>query len=341
VVDASPDWRESQKVLTREITSAAPDIRWEYVQAERQSSAAQRNQAIDLATSDILFLIDDDSLMHPRCAEEIMRVYEADFRALVQAVGAILDDRIPDAPEDASTKAPSVTRHQVGLAKRFLAFGRRFFWVEYDRFLAFGRRLFSVDSDVETARRGTSWVPYDADYPDREIPAEVRGLNIIRTRLIGGARITFRRDAIAAVRFPDLLEAISAGEDFDASYRVSRRGALVLALDARLHHVWAPGIRQRLSGGLMVKLGLLNRIVLHALHSTDRRRSARRLARVFARDALISLAADVFRGRWALPTPRAHLFALSKINEIINTSSDKLNDYYPRYQRELIESEAR
>ena len=56
----------------------------------------QRNQAIDLATSDILFFFDDDSLMHPRCAEEIMRVYEADSRALVQAVGAILDDRIPD-----------------------------------------------------------------------------------------------------------------------------------------------------------------------------------------------------------------------------------------------------
>ena len=36
-----------------------------------------------------------------------------------------------------------------------------------------------------------------------------------------------------------------------------------------------------------------------------------------------------------------HLFALSKVNEIINTSSDKLNDYYPRYQRELIESAAR
>ena len=224
VVDASHDWRESQKVLTREIASAAPDIRWEYVQAERQSSAAQRNQAIDLATSDILFFFDDDSLMHPRCAEEIMRVYEADSRALVQAVGAILDDRIPDAPEDASTKASSVTRHQVGLAKRFLDFGRRFFSVEYDRFLDFGRRLFSVESDEYL------WVPYDADYPDREIPAEVRGLNIIRTRLIGGMRMTFRRDAIAAVRFADRLEAYAAFEDFDAVYRVSRRGVLVLRL---------------------------------------------------------------------------------------------------------------
>ena len=118
-----------------------------------------------------------------------------------------------------------MTRHQVGLAKRFLDFGRRFFSVEYDRFLDFGRRLFSVESDEYL------WVPYDADYPDREIPAEVRGLNIIRTRLIGGMRMTFRRDAIAAVRFADLLEAYAAFEDFDAVYRVSRRGVLVLALD--------------------------------------------------------------------------------------------------------------
>ena len=333
VVDADHDWRESREVLTREIASAAPDIRWEYVQAERRSSAAQRNQAIDLATSDILFFFDNDSLMHPRCAEEIMRVYEADSRALVQAVGAILDDRIPDAPEDASTKASSVTRHQVGLAKRFLDSGRRFFSVEYDRFLDFGRRFLSVGSDEEF------WVPYDADYPDREIPAEVRGLNIIRTRLIGGMKMTFRRDAIAAVRFEDLLEANAFWEDFDATYRVSRRGALVLALDARLHHLRAPG--GRLSRGVICKLSALNSIVLHTIYSTDRRRSARRLARVFARLALIGLAADVLRGRWALPTPRGQLFALSKVNEIINMSMDKINDYYPRYQRELIESEAR
>ena len=92
----------------------------------------------------------------------------------------------------------------------------------------------------------------------------------------------------------------------------------------------------RLSRGLTYKLGVLNGIVLHTLHSTDRRRSARRLARVYVRDELIGLAADVLRGRWALPTPCAYLFGLSKINEIINMSSDKLNDYYSRYQRKLI-----
>ena len=53
---------------------------------------------------------------------------------------------------------------------------------------------------------------------------------------------------------------------------------------------------------------------------------------------LIGLAADVYRGRWALPTFRGYLFGLSKINEIINISKDKINDYYPRYQRELIQA---
>ena len=39
VVDGpAPTGGESQKVLTREIASAAPDIRWEYVQAERRWS---------------------------------------------------------------------------------------------------------------------------------------------------------------------------------------------------------------------------------------------------------------------------------------------------------------
>ena len=178
-------------------------------------------------------------------------------------------------------------------------------------------------------------MPYDADYPEREIPAEVRGLNIIRTRLIGGTRMTFRRNAIAAVRFADLLEALATWEDFDATYRVSRLGVLVLVLDCAVAPHWGPRGRP-IPVPPSSKLRVLNNIALHTLHSTDQQRSARRLARVFGRHVLIGLAADVYRGRWALPTFRGYLFGLSKINEIINISKDKINDYYPRYQRELI-----
>ena len=64
-------------------------IRWTYVAAARRSSASQRNQGVRLSTADILFLIDDDSLMYPDCAEQIMRIYEADKDKAVSGINAI------------------------------------------------------------------------------------------------------------------------------------------------------------------------------------------------------------------------------------------------------------
>jgi glycosyltransferase involved in cell wall biosynthesis len=55
-----------------EIASISSDILWVYNSAEHRSSTLQRNQGLQLATADVVFLLDDDSLMYPTCAEEIM-----------------------------------------------------------------------------------------------------------------------------------------------------------------------------------------------------------------------------------------------------------------------------
>ncbi len=47
-----------------ELAANSPASRWQYLQAQRASSAAQRNQCIELVTADIVFLIDDDSFMY-------------------------------------------------------------------------------------------------------------------------------------------------------------------------------------------------------------------------------------------------------------------------------------
>ena len=81
------------------------------------------------------------------------------------------------------------------------------------------------------------FIPYDRVYPKREIPHSVRHLNVTRATLLHGARMTFRRNSIQAVRFDSILLFYAPFEDLDASYRVSRSGALVLALDAsQLYH---------------------------------------------------------------------------------------------------------
>src|SRR5438046_10167125 len=76
VVDASPDWAATRARVLTTLAVPHPPIRWEYVQACRRSGSAQRNQGVRLSRADIVFLIDDDSLMYPDRAEQILRVSE-------------------------------------------------------------------------------------------------------------------------------------------------------------------------------------------------------------------------------------------------------------------------
>jgi len=74
VVDASDDWERTCEHLTARFGPANPDVKFLYEKAERRSASAQRNQLLDQVTSDVVFFFDDDSLMFPDCAEQIMKV---------------------------------------------------------------------------------------------------------------------------------------------------------------------------------------------------------------------------------------------------------------------------
>jgi glycosyltransferase involved in cell wall biosynthesis len=78
IVDSSPGRKSTRERILREISPLWPGIRWHYVEAERRSITSQRNQGVRAASADVVFLFDDDSLMYPDCAAEIMRVYDAD-----------------------------------------------------------------------------------------------------------------------------------------------------------------------------------------------------------------------------------------------------------------------
>lgn len=310
IVDASLEWEASRDALTAEVSPAAPDIRWEYVKARRLSLPAQRNQALDLARSEILFFFDDDSLMFPGCAEAILRVYEADVGGRVLAVGATLDNRIPDDPAGAppATAAGGMPR-----------------WGPLAKLVELSQRLVYIEN---------FWVPYDADFPSHAIPEGVLSPNVIRTHWIGGMRMTFRREAIAACRFAEVLEGYASYEDLDATYRVSRLGPIVTALDARLHHLVAPG--GRLPRGVVAHLAALNSVALHVLYSTDLGRSARRLRRVFLRYACLYAAIDPLRGRWSMPVARGSISALRDMGQLLRLDADEIQRTYPAYQRAII-----
>ena len=83
IVDASAAWRAHAQRARSIVDGSVPLV---YVAARRPSLTVQRNQALELARSDILFLIDDDSLMHPDCAASILAVYESDGEGAIAAV---------------------------------------------------------------------------------------------------------------------------------------------------------------------------------------------------------------------------------------------------------------
>jgi hypothetical protein len=107
VVDASPRWENTRERVLREIAPLWPKVRWHNLEAERRSSASQRNQGIRAASTDVVFLFDDDSLMYPDCAAEIMRVYDADSGRSVVGVNATNVAVPPDASPEGHVSAPT------------------------------------------------------------------------------------------------------------------------------------------------------------------------------------------------------------------------------------------
>jgi glycosyltransferase involved in cell wall biosynthesis len=101
IIDASDDWDASKEEISRLLDDSRMAVRLVYEKAVVASSAAQRNQAMAASTSDVVFLIDDDSLMYPDCAEVVMDIYERDVSRRVLAVAAAAamvagDDRYAD-----------------------------------------------------------------------------------------------------------------------------------------------------------------------------------------------------------------------------------------------------
>ena len=116
VVDASENWEATRDLILSTIAVEHPEIRWVYAEAEYRSSTLQRNQGVLLATSEVLFLIDDDSMMYPDCAERIMEVYEADRDHKVMGVQSNFVDQLP--PQSGSIED---SRQKVGISETLLA----------------------------------------------------------------------------------------------------------------------------------------------------------------------------------------------------------------------------
>ncbi len=314
VVDSSTDWEATRDSILTQLAPKYPSIEWIYEPAALRGSAPQRNQAARLARTDVVFLIDDDSFMYPRCAEEIMKIYEADTRCQIAGVSAMSAERdpseAPDAAPDSGDRAGDIAPQ-----KRKQATG----------FKQVVRRLLSADD---------LFVPYDENFPRNPLPPEVRGLRVGAPILMGGFSMTWRRDIVLKEPFEERMKRYSAGEDSDMSYRASRHGALAKAFDAWLYHAEASG--GRLSPYTVAGLGVLNPLMMHRLYSTDRQRSKVRHRALLRRRLLIEALKDISAKRWSLPRARGIFFGLRQLDRVLDVADENIDSLYEELQDRLL-----
>jgi len=319
VVDASDHWQDTRNQVMGEIAVKAPEIRWIYEAAEQRSICLQRNQGIRLATADVLFLIDDDSLMYPTCAEEIMRVYEADTEGAIAGVQAAAVDHPPMDVAIADNRKQTGSASENFTTKQGLLSGMMH-WLWKQVFLMDAKKLF---------------LPYDGDFPAHPIPPSLANLNVWQVELFQGYRMTFRREVIAKETFEPLLRYYSAGEDLDASYRVSRHGCLLMALDAKLHHYQSAG--GRLSRFKISVLSALNQALCIRKNAPNLRQLKGLYYRLMMRRIVAELLKDLLSRRWSLPQARGMVVANRYSHKLFSLSESELADWYVQFQREFLE----
>ena len=312
IVDASPYWQTTRDAVLAEFESANPDINFIYVGARRASLTAQRNQGLELASGDIAFMLDDDSLLFPDSAEKIMAVYDADVENQVVALTPIFVPEVPDAHLNLVTPGHPTQGHVSGDESRaspLRKIMRKLLW-----------------SDLQL-------LPYDGREGIKPIPEHLREFNLIPTRFSTGSA-TFRSEAVRTARFEEMLERYAAGEDWDISERIKHRGLIGFCPSSRQCHLEAPG--GRLGREVVFTLRYLNFMALHILHSTDVDRSRRLYRQFLWRRVLSEALADLSELRWRVPRARGTWRALKMHPLMFGRSRDEMRAWYPQFQRELI-----
>jgi GT2 family glycosyltransferase len=318
IIDGSPNWDRTRSKILSEVGGRSDNIRWRYEAADALSIPVQRNQGIRLATADIVFLIDDDSLMYPTCAEEILKVYEADKECTVKGVQPELAPPPQNMMEEERKETGYFTYES--LARR-PALKSILNWV--------GRQIFLMNVLK-------MFIPYDGSF-HLKLPQGMNNLKVVPTALLEGCRMTYRLDAIRQEPFESHLLYYAAGEDLDASYRVSRHGCLLTAIDAQLHHYQSKS--GRMSRFAVTSLSATNLAFCIRKHSTTFRKNKQQYYVLMIRRIIAETFKDILSRRWTLPQVRGLLFALIYADKIFSSSQEDLAKWYPLFQSSLFSSD--
>ncbi|NJO15788.1 MAG: glycosyltransferase [Thioploca sp.] len=317
VIDASPDWQATYQQIMQTLANQHSSIDWKYLPANRLSSAAQRNQGIDLATADIVFLIDDDSLMYPECAQEVIRLYAQDTQHQVAGIMPKLEALPPDSQEQSG----AVNNNPISFRSK-LANGIKIYQAKL-RYIA---KQLIKDDDI--------FIPYDFAFPKYTLPETLKNMATHPVPMIHGARMSYRREILTQVRFEETLERYAVNEDNDVCYRASRLGMLLHALQARICHLQTP--EGRLTRFTTTALWGLNQVVLHRFHSANLQQFNQRFRQLLWQRLWTQALKDILDRRWTLPSARGIGFVLRHYQAILAMTSEQLQAEYPTFQQQLI-----
>lgn len=320
VVDASPDWEMTCHKVKHELATQHPAIHWQYLPAKRASSAAQRNQGIEQATADIVFLIDDDSFMYPDCAEEVIRIYAQDTAHQVAGIMPKLEALPPNHQSDSQFKDTK----EVPKKGFYPLLFHKIKMIQI-KLRAVAKRLIK-DDDI--------FIPYDFSFPQYTLPETLKDMATHPVPMIHGARMSYRREILAQVRFEETLERYAVNEDNDVCYRASRLGMLLHALKARICHIQIS--EGRLTRFTTTALWGLNQAVLHRFHSADLIRFQKLFLKLLWQRLFTQTIKDILDRRWTLPSARGVWFALQHREDIFSKTPEELRSWYPQFQQILI-----
>jgi GT2 family glycosyltransferase len=325
VIDVSEDWQQTA-VRAADLMAAWPDIELLYQTHPVRSSATQRNAGLLLCEHDIVFMIDDDSFMHHDCAAQILQVYAADPDHAVACVAARLVPDLPTVqPAQTGTDTAQLARKSSGRRSGSDGLKAHILRTRLGRW--FNRKVLFQNKDE-------LFLKYD-EPRDKQVPAGLSHLNVLPVSFMPGSAMTVRRDVALREPFDTALRYYAAFEDLDVAYRYARHGAVLRAVDAKLHHFEAAG--GRVKRKKLVIFQLLNMVVFlkrHAAQPDDWIRPYRAMLR---RRLLGEILKDALSGRLNFPQTAGVLTVMCHWRDVWSRDSEELDRWYPDFQKTILE----
>lgn len=316
IVDASDDWPQNRARIADLIAGAGTPCPLQYAPARRKSLTVQRNQCVAMARADILFMIDDDALLHPEAAARIMGFYRDDREGRIAALSC------RNAPFEAEPEAQEARKE----TSRVAALG-------IERQGAMGRSIGFAMRHHLMIPAEQRFVTYDA--PGRRWQGDMTlPQGLVRRNFITGFALTLRRSVALREPFDEGLVGTCMAEDLDASYRFGRHGLLAIAPDALIHHLEAAAGRGKRR--LSTALSILNVAYFVRRNSDRQSRDLWRYGFWYLRMLAAEFPKDISARRWDLPQVRGALLAGRHLPALMRVPRGDLPAWYQEFQTWLM-----